>query len=51
MAQESPPPESRKAVGVYDRPASADRPRTRTLALALIVIVVIVAVIYFVRGR
>ena len=42
-------PENRKTVGIYDRPASADRPRTRTLAIAAIVVAVIVAVIYFVR--
>jgi len=44
-------PQNRKAVGIYDRPASADRPRTRTLALAAIVVAVIVAVIYFVRAH
>ncbi len=40
-----------KKVGVYDRPASADRPKTRTIAIAVIVIVIVIAVIYFVRGR
>ncbi len=39
-----------RRVGVYDRPASADRPRTRTLAIAVIVVLAVVAVIYFVRG-
>ncbi|HZQ60245.1 MAG TPA: hypothetical protein VFC24_02790 [Casimicrobiaceae bacterium] len=43
--------DSRKAVGIYDRPASADRPRTRTLALAVVVIVLIVAAIYFLRAH
>ena len=51
MPDSKPEPDSHKAVGIYDRPASADRPRTRTLALAVIVIVVIVAAIYFIRGR
>ena len=51
MQETNPPPDSRKAVGIYDRPASADRPRTRTLALAVIVIVLIVAAIYFVRAH
>lgn len=45
------PTESTRKVGVYDRPASADRPKTRTLAIAVIVIVVVVAVIYFLRAR
>jgi len=44
-------PQNRKAVGIYDRPASADRPRTRTLALAAIVVALIVAVIFFVRAH
>jgi len=43
--------DSRKTVGVYDRPPSADRPRTRTLAIAVIVIVLVVAAIYFVRAH
>lgn len=51
MQDQNSSPENRKAVGVYDRPASADRPKTRTLALAVIVIVVIVAVIYYLRAR
>jgi hypothetical protein len=50
MQDDNSPPEHRKTVGVYDRPASADRPKTRTLALAVIAIIVIVAVIYFVRA-
>lgn len=45
------PDESRKAVGIYDRPASADRPRTRTLALAVVVVLLVVAAIYFVRAH
>lgn len=51
MQDNTPPPENRKTVGVYDRPASADRPKTRTLALAVIVIIVVVAAIYFVRAH
>ena len=43
--------ETRKTVGVYDRPASADRPKTRTLAIAVIVIVLVAAAIYFVRAH
>ena len=43
--------ETRKTVGIYDRPASADRPRTRTLALAVIVVVLVIAAIYFVRAH
>ncbi len=44
-------PQNTRRVGIYDRPASADRPRTRTLAIAVVVIVVLVAIIYFVRSR
>jgi hypothetical protein len=51
MQDQSPTPENRKTVGVYDRPPSADRPKTRTLALAVIVIVLIVAAIYYIRAR
>jgi len=43
--------EHRKVIGIYDRPASADRPKTRTLALAVIAIIVVVAVIYFMRAH
>lgn len=51
MPEQNPPPEHRKAVGIYDRPASADRPKTRTLAIAFIVIIVVIALIYFMRAR
>ena len=51
MPDSKPESDSRKAVGIYDRPASADRPKTRTLALAVIAIALIVAAIYFIRGR
>lgn len=51
MADQGPSPDNRKRVGVYDRPASADRPRTRSLAIAVIVIAIVVAVIYFVRAH
>ncbi len=51
MQDKTNPPESRKTVGVYDRPASADRPKTRTLAIAVIVIILVVAAIYFMRAH
>jgi len=51
MANPGSDQDNRKAVGIYDRPASADRPRTRTLALAVIVVVLIVAAIYYIRAH
>ena len=47
--QQSPEP-NRKAVGVYDRPASADRSRaSRMMPIVIVVVIVVVAVIYFMR--
>ena len=48
MAEEQ---ENRRRVGVYDRPASADRPRTGKLAIIAIVVIAVVAVIYWMRGH
>ena len=40
-----------RRVGVYDRPASADRSKAaRLIAIAVVVIVVAVAVMWFMRG-
>ncbi len=44
-------PQNTRRVGVYDRPASADRPRSRGIVITVIVIVLIVAVIWYLRTR
>ena len=41
-------PSSRKAVGIYDRPASADFPK-RTILIVAIVIVIAVAAWFLMR--
>jgi hypothetical protein len=41
------PSGGRKSVGVYDRPASADRPRTLKVALVLLALVAAAAVVFF----
>jgi len=49
--QDNSPSGGRKAVGIYDRPASADRPR---LAIWISLIVAILAVLgwyFFLRSR
>ena len=46
MAEE---PQNTRRVGVYDRPASADRPRALIFSIALAVIGAVAALIYFMR--
>jgi len=44
MADElKPEASSRKAVGIYDRPASADFPKRTILIVAIVVVVAVVA--------
>ncbi len=38
----------RKAVGVYDRPASADRPKARTHTLVAVIVVLLLGVAIYV---
>lgn len=39
----------RKVVGIYDRPASADRPKRPLQVVAVLVIVAVVALFFYLR--
>lgn len=49
MSNDSDTTENRKTVGVYDRPASADRPKMRPFVIVAVVIVLVVAGLYLMR--
>lgn len=51
MREPTEKPRPARKVGIYDRPASADKPRTGRKLLLLIVLLLIVALIWYLLLR